>query len=283
MARSVEDLDDDEAVALYAAFRARLHEVARPPSAAYHRPFEGGNFDGRSMLFHAVAQDCLRETANLLNAFGGHIEALRAWQPLFEAGSERERYFLMIEHVRPRATLSLSAPQALRGRFIYAATAGSYHASVFLDWPDGPPKWPGEHVSMKTAKAMSKRWAAWPALAAALGDLGNEAFGEETGDFRNQHEHGHPRGIGIGHITSVRRKEVDWPSGDGASEKVKRMAWGVGTEAPLQLDKLLPLLSEQHAIALTCFEAYYALIEEQHAADMATLPSAQSSEPPALP
>lgn len=267
----VDSIKEDRAIELYTEFRKELRTAPIPEIAPYPRPFEGGTFNGLAMPFHTVAQDALREIANSINDFGRYIHYLHAWHIIFERVSENDRYNLLLEHVRPFTVLCLGAPQALRGRLIYAATAGSYHANRFLTWPDGLPKWDGGHTSMKTAKAMSEKWAAWPALAAELNILGQDQLSQATDDFRNEHEHGHPRGIGIGYISTVKREKGH----GGITMHMKqgnpnepREVWSFGEQKPMQLAELLPLLEQEHATALRAFKAYLALIEEQHTATL---------------
>lgn len=266
----VDSIKDDRAIELYTEFRKELRAAPLFEIAPYPRPFEGGSFNILAMPFHTVAQDALREIANSINDLGRYIRFLHAWHVIFERVSEDDRYNLLLEHVRPYTVLCLGAPQALRGRLIYAATATSFHANHFLTWPMGMPKWDGGHTSMKTAKAMSEKWAAWPALAAELNVLGQDQLSQATDDFRNKHEHGHPRGIGMGHISVVKRvvkpeKVFDSLGGQPLSNKPME-SWSFGEQSPMQLAELLPLFEQEHARALQAFKAYLAMVEEQHAA-----------------
>lgn len=270
----VDTINEDRAIEFYKQFRKELRTAPLPGIAPYPRPFEGGKFHILAMPFNTVAQDALREIANSINDFGRYIHYLHAWHVIFERVSEDDRYNLLLEHVRPYTVLCLGAPQALRGRLIYAATATSFHANRFLTWPAGMPKWDDGHTSMKTAKATGEKWSTWPALAAELNILGQDQLSEATDDFRNKHEHGHPRGIGIGHISTVRRvlnpeKVFDSLAGQPLSDK-PRESWSFGEQTPMQLADLLPLLEQEHATALRAFKAYLAMVEEQHAATPAT-------------
>lgn len=265
----VDSIKEERAIELYTEFRKELRSAPLPEIAPYPRPFEGGTFNGLAMPFHTVAQDALREIANSINDLGRYIHYLHAWHIIFERVSEDDRYNLLLEHVRPYTVLCLGAPQALRGRLIYAATATSYHANLFLSWPTGITKWDGGHTSMKTAKAMSEKWAAWPALAAELNVLGQDQLSQATDNFRNEHEHGHPRGIGIGHISTVKRvikPEMVIPDLPGQPATTEpREVWSFGEQKPMQLADLLPLLEQEHATALRAFKAYVAMVEQQHA------------------
>ena len=270
----VDSAEDDRAIELYAQFRKELHTVPLFEVAPYPRPFEGGSFNLIALGFHTVAQDGLREIANSINDFGRYIRSLHAWHLVYERSAQDDQYNLILEHIRPLSVLCLGAPQALRGRLIYAATATSFHAAAFVKWPDKSPDWNGGHTNMKTARDMSERWSTWPVLAQELSAMGHEQLSSATDDFRNAHEHGHPRGIGIGHISTVRRIpdiEKLIPPRPGApsttESKRPRPGWSFGEQPPLKVDDLLPLLRQAHSTALRAFKAYLALVEEQHAAE----------------
>lgn len=260
----------ERVVSLYRRFRQNFAQTPLPPCAPYHETFKGIHVDGSALAFGWFVSDALREIANSINDFGRYIRSLRAWQPIYSSLPVPEKHDLIIDHIRPLTILSLGAPQAIRGRLIHAATAASYHAAIFLPNRQGRPKWKGGHVDMKVASRLGQPWAAWPALAAALNVLGDEAFAKATGSFRNEHEHGHPRSIGIGETRTVRRVppgEDPFPRLPGrANDEPKGEVWAIDTRAPLVPEALLPLFDNQHALALAAFEAFHALVVEQLAA-----------------
>lgn len=266
----VDTVNEDKAIEFYKQFRVERRTALIPPFAPYPKPFSGDRFHFLSMPFNWVAADALREIANSINDFGRYIHYLHAWQPIFEGANQDDQQSLLLEHIRPFTVLCLGAPQALRGRLIYAASMTSYHANRFRVWPKGAPKWDGTNANMKVAKKVSDQWSSWPALAAALGVMGQGQFSEATSNFRNENEHGHPRAIGIGVISTVKRttdKEGMFKmhmKQDDPDEP--REVWAFGEQAPMALKDLLPLLVQEHAYALDAFNAYLALVEEQHAA-----------------
>lgn len=223
--------------------------------APYPKPFSGGTFEPLALPFHNVAQDALREIANSINDFGRYIRALKAWRQIYENASEEDQYTLLLEHVRPLATLCLTAPQALRGRFIHAATSTSYYANAFSNQTARRPKWVDGHTDMKTAKAMCQNWSTWPALAATLNRMGRDGYNRATSDFRNQHEHGHPKSIELGYIGVVKRVEING-----------RIGWTLGQQESMKTSELLPVLEQEHGYAMDTFAAYLVMVEEQNAA-----------------
>lgn len=245
---------DERAIDFYRQFREGLPQAIDLELAPYPRPFAGGEFNVRAILFHQVAQDALREIANTINDFGRYLSHLDAWTPIYEGAGEDDRSVLLLEHIRPLLTLALNAPYSIRGRIIYAACASSQHARNFTTWPGNRPDWRSDHADMRTAKRLAEPWAAWPTLAAALGRLEAEELAGATGDFRNHHHHGHPRSIGVGYVASIRRLPGD------------RESWSMGEEGPLSPAELIPRLVPEHAAALEAFRAYLALVIEQHEA-----------------
>ncbi len=246
---------DEYAIELFSRFRQNRKTVPLLTLAPYPRPFDEGAFDGLAMPFQFIAQEALREIPNAINDLCRYIHFLHAWQPIYDAVSQEVQHNLLLEQIRPLTVLCLGAPQALRGRLIYAATAASFHANAFIPWPEGKPDWNGGHTSMETAKRMNKKWSRWPALASALSQMNTTVFNEATSDFRNQHEHGSPRSIALGHTSHVKRVE-----------KNGRVGWSLGEQPPMQLNELLPLLEREHGHALNALNAYIALVDEQHAA-----------------
>ncbi|MOA40840.1 hypothetical protein D3C78_1627490 [compost metagenome] len=108
---------------------------------------------------------------------------------------------------------------------------------------------------MKTAKAMSEAWSSWPALATSLSRMAEITFKEVTSDFRNQHEHGHPRSIALGQISVVSRTETNG-----------RVGWSLGQQEPMHLSELLPIFEQEHGYAMAAFTAYLEMVKEQHSA-----------------
>lgn len=260
----------DHAVARYRRFLANLASVPRPHPAPYYKTFKGISLHGAALPFSWFSSDALREIANTINDFGRNIGAIRAWHPIFEEADVPEKHEILIDHIRPLAVLCLGAPQAIRGRLIHAATASSHHANIFLDREPNRPSWNGAYVSMSIARKVSRPWSSWPALSAALTSLGDDEFGQATGMFRNEHEHGHPRSIGIGNTRFVRRIDPANSAGNNlfntSDEEIAEEVWTIGSHEPLDIADLLPLFDKQCELALAAFGAYHDLLTEQLAA-----------------
>ena len=115
-------MDDERAIELYREFRNRLrNEVGiQLETTPYARQFTGEHFH-LAGLFHEVAQVALRELANALNEFRRYLKQLDAWRPIYAGLSQDEQRALLMDHIRPLAVLSLTAPYSIRGRIIHAS------------------------------------------------------------------------------------------------------------------------------------------------------------------
>lgn len=76
---------------------------------------------GQVILLVEAASDFSRELFNSVNDIARSLVMLKAWAQVYEECDRYEQYDLLLEHIRPNSTLALGAPQATRGRFIYAA------------------------------------------------------------------------------------------------------------------------------------------------------------------
>jgi hypothetical protein len=78
-------------------------------------------------------------------------------------------------------------------------------------------------------------------------------FNIETADFRNKFHHQLPVSIEIGISSLISRNKDE----NGV------VSYGLGGIRPLSLNKIIPLLIEQHSASLLCFNNCRELIEEQ--------------------
>jgi hypothetical protein len=228
-----------------------LGELVSPPDLIGDDPIIGS-----LAIFYDRAQDTLRELSNALNDFYTHINVVNAWLPIYSACEQGEKLDLLIDHILPVSTLALGAPQALRGRLLFAAAMCCDRANFEL-FRDDPQLHLGEktHLTMKVASKIGRPWEAWKELPPIFEELRGLRESEITTDFRNQREHGHPRRIGIG-LTSVLHVEQ---TEDGK-------AWSYGVWPPIEIETVVAVSVQQHAVACRAYSAYKGLIAEQLAA-----------------
>lgn len=247
-------MTDERDLELYRQFRGQFQDgsdLGLKP-APYPKLFlDDETIDGTAMVYCEMASDTLRELANAVNEFRRYITQLDAWRPVYDAASDDEQYSLLLDHIRPIAHHCLNAPYSIRGRIINATCFVSLFAGRFVKWPQKRPDWRGKHADMKTAKRLASAWSSWPTLASALGAMNGEDFCLATGNFRDDHHHGHPRSVGMGHVWGVHRV-----SGE-------REGWSFASYPPLAIADLIPLLCTEHHRVRAAFDAYYALLQEQ--------------------
>ncbi|OEO27853.1 hypothetical protein AX279_00150 [Pseudomonas sp. J237] len=254
-------MTDERAIELFTEFRRNFHtslvsEYVEPPRLSGGEPMRG-----YMIPFFDAASDTLRELRNSINEFQRWINTLNAWQPIYARSDQSEQFSLLLQHIRPYSALVLGAPQALRGRLIYAATACCGHANYDLHHSNQRLQWADGHVSMKVASRVGQPWTKWPALAEALGDIGQGDFSDETDDFRNQREHGHPRNIALG-LTSAISVRTDGES----------RSWAFGSKQAIPLEDVIRLSVEQHPLVCRAYRAFCELVEEQFTALMNAYP-----------
>ena len=256
-------MDDHRALELYAQFLTYRHQhssplaIVQPPDLHSGRPMTGP-----MIPFVESASDFLRELSNSINDFRRQVLTIESWGRVYDSCGNEDRLSILVEFIRPFGTLALSAPQAIRGRIVHAAAIGCSHANHVLNCANKALQWDGTgHLTMKVASRIGQPWASWKRLAPLLSQkLASGSIYESTDDFRNQHEHGHPRNIGLGLTASVVVAEGD----DG------RRSWSIGSREAIPIATVLEQTREQHAIAVEAYGLFCALAKEQFEAMITT-------------
>lgn len=255
----------ERAIELFIEFRSNLRTSLVSECVEAPQLSGGETMHGLMLPFHGTAADTLRQLLSSIHDFQLWINTLNAWQPIYARLDQSEQLSLLREHIRPYSTLALGAPQALRGRLIYATSACCGHANFELHRSEQGLQWTDGHVNMKVASRVGQPWAQWPALAQVLGEIGQGDFSVDTDDFRNQREHGHPRNIDLG-LTSVISVRADGES----------RSWGFGSKQAIPLEEVIRLSVEQYPIVCRAYRAFRELLQEQFTALMSShqLPAA---------
>lgn len=247
-------MEDDRAIELYAEFRRnyknkRVGTIISSPNLAGKLTMPAFSM----MMFHQTAADTLREISNSTNDFRRWINMLAAWQPIYNACDQDEQLSLLVEHIAPFSTLALGAPQSLKGRMIFAAATGCGHANYHLSHTQADLQWNGSgHLTMGLASRIGRPWMNWQRLAPILGDLGRGPIFEDTDDYRNQREHGHPRNIGMGLTASI-----------SVADSAEGRGWSFRSREAISLETVVNVAVEQHAVVVLAYEALCALLQEQ--------------------
>ena len=248
-------MDDQKAIELYTRFReARCSLGHKYQIAAYHRFLDRGTYPVIAMPFIEIAKEQTREIANAVNEFGHYLHELTAWDSILRLLTEDEKFEVVFEFLLPTSVYCLGAPYAIKGRLHTSIAEVSHQANRFRlsTWKDDANL---AKPNFKTAERHAQHWNSWPALAAALSQLSDDSFNSASDDFRNRFNHGYPRGVEFG-LTGLVRRNV---GSDGL------VSYGLGSSPPLRIADLIPLLAQQHAAALDCYDTYINLVREQHA------------------
>ncbi|MFK3602951.1 hypothetical protein HFV06_01200 [Pseudomonas fluorescens] len=252
------DMEDVRAVELYAEFRRSYQTKRVTISVSSPDLADDLTMPAFPMMFHQAVSDPLREMSRSTNDFQRWINMLAAWEPIYEACNQDEKLSILGEHIAPISALVLGAPQALRGRMIFAAATGCGHANYHLSGTRPDLQWNGSgHLTMSVASRIGQPWAKWRQLAPILGELGRGSISEDTDDYRNQREHGHPRNIGMGLTASV-----------SVTEDAGGRSWGFGSKEAIPLETVINVAVGQHAVVVRAYEALCDLAHEQFEALM---------------
>ena len=252
-------MEDDRALELYAAFRKNSHHPRIPTIIQIPDLSGGRTMPAITVLtYDHVVSDILRELSNSTNDFRRWINVLAAWAPIYERCNRDEQMCILVESIRPFASLALGAPQALRGRMMFAAATACGHANFKL-FPTVPHlQWKSSgFLNMKIASRIGQPWTQWRVMAPMFSELGHGLIAEETDDYRNQNEHGHPRNIGMG-LTSY----VSVTDHAGGREI------GLGSKEAISLETVVAVAADQHALVVKTYDAFCGLAIEQFEALM---------------
>ena len=204
-------------------------------------------------LYHKMLNEHIRQLANAVNQLLRDTVKLSTWANLACEYTDEEKLYLITEFIGHIAAITLNLPYVIRSRFIFSVAHLCHQANRIKDanWKDTFPN--DKSINFKTMEKFSKGWDAYGKFKQSLTKLSNDKFNVETTEFRNKFHHQLPVLIEIGLSSLLSRKK-------NASGSV---SYGLGGIKPLSLNKIVPLLEEQHSAALLCFSSYQELIEEQ--------------------
>lgn len=250
-------MDRARAVELYLQWRDVQDELEPKPAVAKYTSFLDDAAIWLSVNDFAInAKQQLQDMANFVNEFAFNYQKLRAWERILPALSDQERLDVLIEFVDPIVYLCVGAPAALKGRFHYSIEATSHLANEHrvTGWTYSPPP---THSSFAAARSQAELWESWPNLRDCLGVLNNREFKKHVDEFRDHFHHGNPRLVEFG------EKLMAWRDVHGRV---------VGVEPAISLATLVKALAPQQSASVAAYDAYVALVAEQHSSMMANNP-----------
>lgn len=247
-------MEDSRSLELYANFLANFQTCDAPAITDRILLTEESSFEPAAGFFEQQCDCFLRELFNSINRFRRDIKALSAWMPIFNACSDSEKLDLIVDHLGAIAERALGAPQAIRGRIIFAAATGASLANHEFFSDSAALQWNHEckNLTIKTLSKIEQPWFAWPDLAAALDQINPKEWSKEVGDFRNAREHGHPRGIGLGLTYELIIK------GNGADREIT-----FGSRYQIGISTVIRLCTERHPFVVNAYRALGTLLTHQ--------------------
>lgn len=206
-------------------------------------------------IFPMMADDFTRELRNTVNRFYIHIFNGDCWFQIARTYPQPKRASLMYEFADSHLELALSKPYALKSHFVHAATHILHRSNRHVDqgWVDELPH--DRQIKMETLIVKGQFWKGFPRFKDALDQLDTMAYRDSTMNFRNRFNHQFELNIDRGlYPFFERRKE------NGSVVHEYKVA------PPLNVEKILPILYEQHSVARSAYESFFALVLEQSAA-----------------
>lgn len=198
------------------------------------------------------------EIANTINSFRRYIRDLQAWASVIRQLSIEEKLEITIAFVDPLATIAVNLVNVIQARFIFASAHLCHQANKAKDirgWHDDLPA--DRNIGWKVAHNYGCNWDRYDDFKKAVKSIGDEAFNDATGDFRNSYNHRFSPRFVVG-MTNLVCRYVDKATG--------AVSYGFGGREPHELQDIARLLIDQHARCSLAFAAFQALVREHELA-----------------
>jgi len=208
---------------------------------------EEWNIYGQLLLGHP------HELSNSINELGRYAYSVIVWNEAIQSLTIKEKHEVLIQHIRPIATLALLLPYSIRSRFIFSITHLSHQANQLIsqNWRDVFPD--EDEIYFKDADEYCKNWKSYNKLKPALERIANKTFQEKSKNFRNTFAHRYSPGIEIGIANFATRENKP----DGGWQ------YAIGGTPPLTLQTIGEITLEQHKQCLKAYGHYQKLVWEQ--------------------
>lgn len=205
-------------------------------------------------MYHEMLKEHTQALANEINHFCLSLTQLNAWDNVLKQYDFEEKHILLMEFIENTAIVSTNYPAVIRARFIFSVSHLSHQANRIMNhaWKEKELP-PDRQISWNTMKHVATAWPQFAHFLLELERLANKDHVQETSQFRDKYHHRYPPQFVLGHTGPVAR----------IISKGGRVQYGLGYHEPLQFADLLPILTQQHRIALICFERYSDLLKEQ--------------------
>lgn len=196
-----------------------------------------------------------QELANVINELIVNIRRLEAWDSVIASLDDDNKLNVLLEFVKPLATLSLNLPYVIRSRFIFATAHLCHQANHQLDGAAWKDDLPADHeIYFEQADQYGAKWKKYGKLKLGIEKIGGKKYQAATADFRNKYNHSFAPQVVYG-LSGIMVRDVD--------AKNKKVSYGIGGMAALTLSTIEPLLKAEADACRKAFAAFQVLVEEQ--------------------
>ncbi len=267
----------------YEDYLKRMRAGALEPEVPY-LPYDFTRFLQRkwSLMGAVLIQGELSEMTNILNDWQNRLTKWHAWNCVLPNYNEQDAWGLRKEFLESDAHLCLFCPSAVRDAIAYVATNGIHQArlaaeSGYRDFLKGDPELPGSRMKQYPRREREERleallspWEAGATFMTKLRDLDNEAYRNETLDYRNEHSHAIGPNLAIGFTQFITRsvrqatwmvRQEDGRYRDELVPAAMQVSYSLGGRAPLDMEVSRKASLGQFQFARECFEIYVGILD----------------------
>ncbi|MER8571518.1 hypothetical protein NKH19_10735 [Mesorhizobium sp. M1338] len=243
---------------MYAQYRRALKTV---PLSANYTDFGWYRLPSRMdmslMAYGTMLREFSTEIANEINALINYTHDLAAWDEVMKPLNEQRRFDVLVEFVRPIASLALGMPYAIRARFLFAAVHLCHQVNQLKHgkkWVDQLP--PDRGIKPAHLDQLGVGWQSYAGFKQAMEGIFDKGYRQATRDYRHRYNHQIPPGLVLGITGMVTRK---------LEPKTGLVSYVFGATPPLPMNTIVQLMSDQCRLCCKTFEEFKKLIEEHQA------------------
>lgn len=213
----------------------------------------------RTMQFFEMERRYTPQLIEETNRFLVNIHHAECWFKVAQTLDEDDRVSLVWEFAEPHLELSLGRPYSVKNLFVFAVMHLLHQSDALrtTNWKDNLPCDRGINYELleKYEPGWTQSWKAFPDFMEKIKQLNDKDFEERlSGNFRHKSQHRYRlRFLGLTPV--VARTKSD-----------RGITYNFGYIIPLDVEKLILQLYEQHQHAVDVFMAYWQLMVEVCAA-----------------
>ncbi|MDU9050468.1 MAG: hypothetical protein Q3M30_16605 [Candidatus Electrothrix sp. Rat3] len=235
-------------------------------------------------IISEIVKGELRELTNDLNRWHESLKIWCAWNKVIQPYNidEMKALYLRREFLESLVFYCLFQPASSRDRFTFVVTNAMHQVRLktedrYQDYLKGDPRTPDEVTKpkylsrRKKENRLSNLISIWPEreeFMALLRAIDDEAYKNETSNYRNLHSHIIGPRLGLGHVQTVVRSVREHttmkkqPNGTYIKTLTGKVvpSYGFGGTPPLDLEKAHAANLEQYRRARKCYESYRKLL-----------------------